>query len=240
VRHFALPPAQIFAALAVLTVGGARARAENAKAAKPAVAALGRGYRAYRSGDYATAVRALSAAAGHGLRADDWAYFLLAESELYAGATSAARGHFARAAHGKGRAAEMAPARIADCLWLEGDRKKAARAYAAVVKTAAHKPSPFVDVAVARFRLAEVTFARDADAGRRQFLALAKELPAHPLADEALARAEPATKRAAKPAPKSEVEPDEPASADNEAPPDAAAPPSPRRLRASRSRPRIG
>jgi len=230
VRHFAPSPAQILAALAALTVAGAPARAEKesaAKAAKPAVAALGRGFRAYRGGDYGAAVRALSAAAGHGLRADDWAYFLLAESELYAGATSAARGHFERAAHGKGRPAEMAPARIADCLWIEGDRKKAARAYAAVVKAAEHKPSPFVDVAVARFRLAEVTFARDAGAGRRQFLALAKEFPAHPLADEALMRAEPTTKPIAKPAPKPEAEPDEPASPDNEAPPDAAAPPEP-------------
>ncbi len=220
----------------MLTVGGAPARAAEAKGGKPAVAELGRGYRAYRSGDYATAVRALSAAAGHGLRADDWAYFLLGESELYTGATRAARGHFERAAHGKGRPAEMAPARVADCLWLEGDRKQAARAYAAVVKAAEHKPSPFVDVAVARFRLAEVTFARDAGAGRRQFLALAKEFPAHPLADEALRRAasasveaapEPVATHVAKPAPKTEAEPDEPASTDNEASPDAAAPPEP-------------
>jgi len=225
-------------ALVARAVGAAPARAAHvaeAKGAKPAVAELGRGYRAYRSGDYATAVRALSAAAGHGLRADDWAYFLLAESELYTGATRAARGHFERAAHGKGRPAEMAPARVADCLWLEGDRKKAARAYAAVVKTAEHKPSPFVDVAVARFHLAEVTFARDAGAGRRQFLALAKEFPAHPLADEALRRAAPASAApAAKPvanaAPKAEAAPAEPGEpTDNEppAPPDAAAPPEP-------------
>jgi soluble lytic murein transglycosylase len=169
----------------------ASAPALGATPPKAPLADLARGYAAYRAGDYATATRALSAAAGHGLRVDDWAVYFLAESEFYAGATRDARGHFERVAHGKGRPAELAPARVADCLWQEGEHAKAARAYAAVLKAASKHGSPFVDVGVARFHIAEVAAERDADAGRRQFLALAKDLPAHPLADEALRRAAP-------------------------------------------------
>jgi len=181
---------------APLGAGGSPASARTPKAepkaaeGKPPVAELARGYRAFRAGDYAAAARALSAAAGHGLRVDDWAVFLLAESELYAGQPRAARAHFEKVAHGKGRPAEMAPARIADCLWEEGDRDAAARAYAAVVKAAGKRADPFVDVGVARYRVAEAARLRGETAGaRRQLLALAKDLPAHPLADEALARA---------------------------------------------------
>jgi soluble lytic murein transglycosylase len=182
----------VLLALVAPMSAGARAaatgRSVSAKATGP-VPDLGRGYRAYRAGDYADAIHALSAAAGHGLRADDWAVFLLAESEFYTGAYHAAREHFERAARGGGRPAEMAPFRAADCLWMEGERIKAASAYARLIKVAAQHPSPFADVAVARFRLAEVAATGDRAAARRLFLALAKDLPAHPLADEALVRA---------------------------------------------------
>jgi len=199
-----------FAAAALAFVVLSRAARAGAAESTPAsavpatgpVAQLARGFAAYRAGDYAAASRALSAAAGHGLRADDWAFFLLAESEFYTGAFRPARGHFERAAHGAGRPAEMAPARIADCLWMEGDRAKAAAAYARIVKAAARHASPFVDVGVARFRMAEAAAARDAGAGRRQYLALAKDLPAHPLADEALARAAPPEQDATTEAPR--------------------------------------
>jgi soluble lytic murein transglycosylase len=154
----------------------------------PPLTELARGYRAFRAGDYATATRALTAAAGHGLRVDDWAVYFLAESEFYEGKVDAARAHFERVARGKGRPAELAPARVADCLWQEGDHAKAARAYTSVIKAAAKHDSPWVDLGVARFHLAEVAATRDTAAGRRQFLALANDLPAHPLADEALRR----------------------------------------------------
>jgi soluble lytic murein transglycosylase len=166
---------------------------KSAPQAKGPIADLARGYAAFRAGDYAAASRALEKAAGHGLRVDDWATYYLAESEFYEGKTAAARALYERVAHGKGRAAELAPARVADCLWREGDHVKAARAYAAVVKTAGKHASAFVDVGVARFRVAEAAAEHDAEAGRRQFLALAKDLPAHPLADEALKRAAPPT-----------------------------------------------
>jgi soluble lytic murein transglycosylase len=79
----------------------------------------------------------------------------------------------------------MAAARVADCLWAEGDHAKAAAAYAKLSKRA----SPWVDIALARFRMAEVATSKDAAAGRRQFLAIARDFPAHPLGDEALAHA---------------------------------------------------
>ena len=44
------------------------------------------------------------------------------------------------------------------------------------------------DAALARFRMAEATAARDPEAARNQFLAVARDFPAHPLADEALRR----------------------------------------------------
>jgi soluble lytic murein transglycosylase len=163
--------------------------AAPASAATRPVDALAKGVAAFRAEDYAKAATSLAAAAGHGLRADDWATYLLAESEFYLGRAAAAREHFARVAKGTGRLAELAPARVADCLWVEGDRKKAAAAYARVVAAAAKKPSAFVDVGVARFHLAEAAAARDEAAGRKLFLALARDLPAHPLGDEAERRA---------------------------------------------------
>jgi soluble lytic murein transglycosylase len=174
----------------------AKAAEKGATTPKGAVVELGRGYRAYQAGDYTAATHALSAAVGRGLRVDDWALYYLAESEFYSGAYRAARGRFERLARGKGRPAELAPARIADCWWQEGDHAKAGRAYTAIVKAGAKRASAFVDLGVARFRLAEIASASDVAAGRRQFLALAKDLPAHPLADEALRRAYPPETRA--------------------------------------------
>ena len=79
----------------------------------------------------------------------------------------------------------MAPFRIADCLWMEGDRAKAAASYGRLAKTASARAG---DAALARFRVAEVAADRNRDAARPQFLAIARDFPAHPLADEALRR----------------------------------------------------
>jgi soluble lytic murein transglycosylase len=173
----------------VVLASGQAAASPSKAAPKTPIAELARGYAAFRAGEYAEAKRALTAAAGHGLRVDDWAVFYLAESEFYEGDYATARARLERLAHGKGRPAELAPARVADCLWQEGDHAKAGRAYAAVLKAAGKHANGFVDVGVARFHLAELAAGRDPAAGRRQFLALAKDLPAHPLADEALRRA---------------------------------------------------
>jgi soluble lytic murein transglycosylase len=154
-----------------------------------AVAELGRGFRAYRAGEYEKAAHILGGVAGKDLRNDDWALFLLAESEFYAGDYKAARGHFERLARAKhavaGRPSEMAPARLADCLWQLGEREQAAAAYAKLAK----RPQPWGDVALARFRVAEAASARDPEGARKQFLMVARDFPAHPLGDEALRRA---------------------------------------------------
>ena len=154
-----------------------------------AVAELARGFRAYRGGDYAAAVTTLAPLLGRGLRNDDWILYLLAESAFYQGEYSAARRHFEKLAASKtsGRPRDLAPYRIADCLWLEGDRAAAGTAYGKLLK----HPAPFVDTAVARFRLAELASARSASEGAKLFLAINREFPAHPLADEALRRAAP-------------------------------------------------
>jgi soluble lytic murein transglycosylase len=152
----------------------------------PATSNLGRGFAAYRAGNYRDAAKALRTALGEKVRNDDWAAFLLGESEFYDGDYRAARAAFERAAKGHGgRPAAMAPFRIADCLWMEGDRAGAAKAYARLVKKATPTTG---DVALARFRIAEEATARDPAGAQKQLLAIAREFPAHPLADEALRR----------------------------------------------------
>jgi soluble lytic murein transglycosylase len=161
-------------------------------AAKPSRAAteLGRGYAAYRAGAYHDAARALRAALDQRVLNPEWAAFLLGESEFYDGAYGDAAQAFERAAHAHGgRPAAMAPFRLADCLWMQGDRAGAAKAYGRLLKKAAAGAG---DAALARFRIAEELVARDPAAAGRQFLAVAREFPAHPLADEALRRAGPA------------------------------------------------
>jgi soluble lytic murein transglycosylase len=152
----------------------------------PATSNLGRGFAAYRAGSYHEAAKALKAALGEKIHNDDWAAFLLGESEFYDGDYRAARAAFERAAKGHGgRPAAMAPFRIADCLWMEGDHAGAGKAYAKLLKKATPTTG---DVALLRFRIAEAAAARDPAGAEKQFLAIAREFPAHPLADEALRR----------------------------------------------------
>ncbi len=155
-------------------------------AASPAVSNLARGFEAYRAGEYHAAAKALKAALDDGVKNPDWAAFLLGESAFYDGDYPAARAAFERAAraHG-GRPAEMAPFRIADCLWMQGDQAAAAKAYGKLLK----KVTPTSgDLALARFRIAEAASTRDPAGAQKQLLAIAREFPAHPLADEALRR----------------------------------------------------
>jgi soluble lytic murein transglycosylase len=153
------------------------------------VAELARGFRAYRAGEYAAAVTTLGPLLGRGLHNEDWVLYLLGESAFYQGDYALARRHFEKLAAAKtnGRPRDLAPCRIADCLWLEGDRAQAGAAYSKLLK----HPAPFVDAAIARFRLAELASARSSTDGAKLFLAINREFPAHPLADEALRRAAP-------------------------------------------------
>jgi len=172
-------------ALLAAQPGNASKAAPQPAPSTPAVAELARGYAAYRAGDYHAAGQALRGAVAKDLRSKDWALFVLAESEFYDGNYRAARDDFEKAAKAHGRPAQMAPFRIADCLWMEGDRAKAAASYARLAKTASPRTG---DVALARFRVADVAAERDREAARGQFLAIARDFPAHPLADEALRR----------------------------------------------------
>ncbi|MEA2700616.1 MAG: soluble lytic murein transglycosylase, partial [Myxococcales bacterium] len=179
----------------------AYAVAKTAAAAKPspvaassraAVADLGAGFSAYRSGAYTSAARILTGAVGKGLRNEDWVLFLLGESRFYDGDFAAARASFEKVVSGRagsGRPAQMAPWRVADCLWMEGERARAAQAYAKLVRGA----GPWGDAALARFRMTEIVAAKNPVEARRQWLAIAREYPAHPLADEALRRSAAAT-----------------------------------------------
>jgi len=161
-------------------------QAAHASGVPGAAGDLGRGFAAYRAGAYHEAARALKTAIDKGLRNQDWALFLLAESEFYDGDYRSARERFERLAHGHGgRLAEMAPFRVADCLWMEGDRDRAVAAY---TRLAGKASATSGDPVLARFRIAEAAAARDAAAARPKFLAIARDYPAHPLADEALRR----------------------------------------------------
>jgi tetratricopeptide (TPR) repeat protein len=176
-----LPPALLL--FAVLT-------APATTSAAPAAGRLAHGFAAYRAGEYHDAARALRAALAEGVKSEDWAAFLLGESEFYDGDYKAARAAFERAgrAKGGGRPAAMAPFRIADCQWMLGDRAAAAKSYDRLLKKATPATA---DVPLLRFRIAEELSGRDPEGARKRLLAIAREFPAHPLADEALRRAAP-------------------------------------------------
>ena len=101
------------AALPAARADGAKnAPAASSPTTSAAVAELGRGFRAYSAGEYHSAIEALAPLVAHGgLRNDDWALYLLAESEFYDGDYASARKHFDRLASGKsaGRPHDIAP-----------------------------------------------------------------------------------------------------------------------------------
>lgn len=161
-------------------LAGGRARAAG-------VDDLREGWHRFRAAEYAEAFPHLAkAAADPGLLGADYATYLAAESEFYAGRPAEARGRFEKlAAMKRSRFAAVAPWRAADCLWAAGKKDKAAAAYATLVR----QKSPGGDAAVARFHLAEVEAGKSAARGKAAFLALVQDFPGHPLADEAGRRA---------------------------------------------------
>ena len=149
---------------------------------------------AFRAGDYEGAAQALPGLDDALPKNRDYYLYFLGESQFYAGAYAKARAAFAELGKQRdSRFTAMAQARAADCLWMEGRRKEAAAAYR---KLLIGKPD--FDVAVARFRVAEVqaeavarsknaTSAREAAA--RAFMQIHVDFPAHPLGIEAGQRA---------------------------------------------------
>jgi len=149
---------------------------------------------AFRAGDYDKAARALPALADALPKNRDYYLYFLGESQFYAGAYAKARAAFAEL--GKlhdSHFAGIAPARVADCLWMEGKREEAAAAYR---KLLGDKPA--FDRTVARFRVAEVqaeaaVHAKESEpateASARAFMQIHVDFPAHPLGVEAGKRA---------------------------------------------------
>src|SRR6266478_4345550 len=77
-------------AFAVAKTAAAAKPAAVAASSRAAVADLGAGFSAYRSGTYTSAARILTGAVGKGLRNEDWVLFLLGESRFYDGDFAAA------------------------------------------------------------------------------------------------------------------------------------------------------
>jgi len=149
---------------------------------------------AFRAGDYGQAARALPTLGDALPKNRDYYLHFLGESQFYAGAYTKARTAFAELAkQHDSRFAAIAPARVADCLWMEGRREEAAAAYR---KLLGGKPA--IDQAVARSRVAEVqaeaaAHAKDGkaamEAAARAFMQIHVDFPAHPLGVEAGKRA---------------------------------------------------
>src|SRR5438046_2369148 len=151
-------------------------------AANP-VKALGQGYEAFSAGEYSKAARTLAGLDGKLPRTRDYALYLAAESEFYAGRPARARALFATlATDNDSRFAAVAPWRVADCLWAEGRKSDAGAAYHKLLP----KPPPGIDAVVARFHLAELAAPADA---AKLFHEIHLEHPTHPLAAEAERRA---------------------------------------------------
>jgi soluble lytic murein transglycosylase len=149
---------------------------------------------AFRAGEYDKAARVLPTLADALPKNRDYYLYFLGESQFYACAYAKARAAFAEL--GKlhdSRFAGIAPARVADCLWMEGKREEAAAAYR---KLLGGKPA--FDQAVALFRVAEVQAeaavrAKESkpatEAAARAFMQIHVDFPAHPLGVEAGKRA---------------------------------------------------
>lgn len=142
-----------------------------------------RGVRAFRAGAYAAAEKDLRPVAARG---NDWAVYLHAESAFYSGAVATARVDFERLSHSKnGPLAAMAAFRAADCLWSLGAHAEAVDRYRRLLARPQTRAPLGVDTAVARYRVALHTEEQHGKDAPRLFLALYRDLPAHPLATEA-------------------------------------------------------
>lgn len=169
--------------MASLMLFMALAAAAPTGASRSAVADLAAGHRAFRAGQYPEALRRLAALPGRLPHARDYILYLAAESAFYAGEAPRARALFSALARERGsRFAAIAAWRMADCLWTEGRRDDAARAYRKLLG----KTPAAGDTVVARFRVAERSGRQEAE---RLFRRIHIESPAHPLAEDAERRA---------------------------------------------------
>ena len=149
---------------------------------------------AFRAGDYDKAAHAFSSLREVLPNDRDYTLYFLGESQFYAGAYAKAEAAFVEL--GKqhdSRFAGVAPARVADCLWMQGRRAEAAQAYRKVLSS-----KGTFDGAVARFRIADfeaeaaeqtATGSSARQTAARTFLQIHVDFPAHPLGVEAGRRA---------------------------------------------------
>jgi soluble lytic murein transglycosylase len=182
-----------------------------APAPDSAVAQFRRGHAAFLAGDYATAARLLYGLAARLPRIRDYALYLAAESEFYAGKPARAQPLFEELARlPRSPLKASAGYRAADCLWAQGDHAASAAGYRKLLGSSAEgsgrrgdKPvapvssagAPAPDPVVARFRVAQqlaeqATAGGKSDTGLREralraYRALHLEFPGHPLADRA-------------------------------------------------------
>ena len=184
----ACPAMLMGAAVCAITIGWP-ARARSAAAALPrgraseVASSFARGVRAFRAGDYSQAERLLRDPAAGG---EDWAVYLHAESAFYGGAIGVARADFEKLSRrSTSRFADVAAFRVADCQWSAGLRAEASERYRRLLARVRAHPAMGIDTAVARFRVAEHAEERHQPDAARLFLALYRDLPAHPLATEA-------------------------------------------------------
>jgi TolA-binding protein len=147
---------------------------------------------AFRKGDYETAAHALPKLGEALPKNRDYYLYFLGESLFYTGDYAKARAAFAELAKLRDSRLDTDAAwRVADCLWMEGERGEAAAGYR---KLLGGKGKGDGDKAVARFRIAEVQAeaARGNDAraaAGRAFMEIHVDFPAHPLGEEAGKRA---------------------------------------------------
>ena len=180
-------------AISTLGVFIAAVAAATTSPARGPVADLARGFVALRAGKYYEAAHALDGLPQKLPHNRDYALYLLGESLFYDGAYAKACAAFAALAKLRpSRFASVAAWRVADCQWMQGQRREAAAAYQRLIS----QKAPGTDAAVARFRLAEFAAERAAPQESataretsRLFLQVHVDFPAHPLAAEAFKRA---------------------------------------------------
>lgn len=161
--------------------------AKSPGAASPAGGAFARGVTAFRAGAYGDAEKILRGVVGKDVTSDGgWALYLHAESAFYSGALAAAAADFDKLSRARSsRFADVAPFRAADCQWASGVHVAAAEHYRRLLAHLPARTPQGVDPAVARFRVALDAEERHRPDAVRLFLALYRDLPAHPLATEA-------------------------------------------------------
>jgi soluble lytic murein transglycosylase len=170
-------------------VSGARARSGDS------TTSFAEGVRAFRDGDYGQAQALLGRVLGKlrakppaaGAQNEDWLLYLHGESSFYAGDLGRAREDFDRLAKVKqSRFSLVAAFRAADCAWAAGAHQEAATMYGRLSsRIPKGRDGADIDRAVGRFRIALDAEERHRPEAQALFLALFRDMPAHPLATEA-------------------------------------------------------